>query len=99
MPASTCWRCCRRSRSRALRRARATILCDYPAVQSPLARPKVSDPRLAERFELYACGVELANGFGELADASEQRARLDEQMAQKEAIYGERYPIDEDFLA
>jgi lysyl-tRNA synthetase class 2 len=78
---------------------RATILYEYPAVQSPLARPKPSDPRLAERFELYACGVELANGFGELTDAAAQRARLEEQMAEKERIYGERYPIDEDFLS
>jgi len=78
---------------------RAIILCDYPAVQSPLARPKPSDPRLAERFELYACGVELANGFGELTDAAEQRRRLEEQMTEKARIYGERYPIDEDFLA
>ena len=78
---------------------RATLLCDYPSVQSPLARAKASDPRLAERFELYACGIELANGFGELTDASEQRIRLEQQMAEKERIYGERYPIDEAFLA
>jgi lysyl-tRNA synthetase class 2 len=78
---------------------RATILYEYPAVQSPLAQPKASDPRLAERFELYACGVELANGFGELTDATEQRRRLEAQMAEKQRIYGERYPIDEDFLA
>jgi lysyl-tRNA synthetase class 2 len=78
---------------------RATILYEYPAVQSPLARPKASEARLAERFELYACGVELANGFGELTDAAEQRARLEEQMAEKQRIYGERYPFDEDFLA
>jgi elongation factor P--(R)-beta-lysine ligase len=78
---------------------RATILYEYPAVQSPLARPKASDPRLAERFELYACGVELANGFGELTDATEQRRRLETQMEEKQRIYGERYPIDEDFLA
>jgi lysyl-tRNA synthetase class 2 len=78
---------------------RATILYEYPAVQSPLARPSVPDPRLAERFELYACGVELANGCAELIDASEQRARLEQQMAEKEVIYGERYPIDADFLA
>jgi elongation factor P--(R)-beta-lysine ligase len=83
----------------ALGMARPTILYEYPAVQSPLARPKASDPRLAERFELYACGVELANGFGELTDAAEQRQRLEEQMAEKQRIYGERYPIDEDFLA
>jgi len=78
---------------------RATILYEYPAVQSPLARPKPSDPRLAERFELYACGLELANGFGELTDAAEQRRRLEQQMDEKERIYGERYPLDEDFLA
>jgi len=78
---------------------RATILYEYPAVQSPLARPTAADPRLAERFELYACGIELANGFGELTDAVEQRRRLEQQMAEKERIYGERYPIDEDFLA
>src|SRR5262249_41088195 len=69
-----------------------TILYDYPAVQSPLARPKVSDARLAERFELYACGVELANGCSELIDPAEQRIRLNEQMAEKERIYGERPP-------
>src|SRR5215510_13100579 len=82
-----------------LGRGRATILYEYPAVQSPLARPKGCDPRLAERFELYACGVELANGFGELIDVGEQRKRLEQQMAEKERIYGERYPIDEDFLS
>jgi elongation factor P--(R)-beta-lysine ligase len=81
-----------------LGQGRATILYDYPAIQSPLARPKASDPRLAERFELYVCGIELANGFTELTDAAAQRKRLEEQMAEKERIYGERYPIDEDFL-
>jgi lysyl-tRNA synthetase class 2 len=81
-----------------LGQGRATILYEYPAVQSPLARPTAADPRLAERFELYACGVELANGFGELIDVAEQRQRLEQQMAEKERIYGERYPIDEDFL-
>jgi elongation factor P--(R)-beta-lysine ligase len=82
-----------------LGQGRATVLYEYPAVQSPLARPTAADPRLAERFELYACGVELANGFGELTDPAEQRKRLEEQMTEKERIYGERYPIDEDFLA
>ncbi len=77
---------------------RATILDDYPAALSALARP-ASDPRVAERFELYVCGVELANGFGELNDAGEQRRRLEREMAEKERIYGERYPIDEDFIA
>ncbi len=78
---------------------RATILDEYPAVQSALARPSRKNPRVAERFELYVCGVELANGFGELTDAAAQRARLEREMAEKERIYGERYPLDEDFLA
>ena len=77
---------------------RPTILDQYPAGQAALARPAL-DRRVAERFELYACGVELANGFGELTDAVEQRRRLELEMAEKERIYGERYPIDEDFLA
>jgi lysyl-tRNA synthetase class 2 len=77
---------------------RATILDEYPAVMSALARPKPADPRFAQRFELYVCGVELANGFGELNDAAEQRRRLELEMAEKERIYGERHPIDEDFL-
>ena len=54
---------------------------------------------MAERFELYACGVELANGFGELTDAAEQRRRFEAEMDEKERVYGERYPLDEDFLA
>jgi lysyl-tRNA synthetase class 2 len=78
---------------------RATILYEYPAALSALARPCASDSRWAERFELYVCGIELANGFGELTDPAEQRRRLVAEMAEKERIYGERYPIDEDFLA
>jgi lysyl-tRNA synthetase class 2 len=78
---------------------RATILCEYPITQAALARPTPGDPRVAERFELYVCGVELANAFGELTDAGEQRKRFDAAMAEKERIYGERYPIDEEFLA
>ncbi len=78
---------------------RATVLYEYPAALSALARPKASDPRVAERFELYVGGVELANGFGELTDPVEQRRRLAAEMAEKERIYGERYPLDEDFLA
>jgi lysyl-tRNA synthetase class 2 len=57
------------------------------------------NPAVAERFELYACGVELANGFAELTDADEQRRRFIADMDEKARIYGERYPIDEDFLA
>jgi len=78
---------------------RPTILDRYPAGQAALARPAADDRRFAERFELYACGVELANGFGELTDPIEQRRRLEGEMAEKQRIYGERYPIDEDFLA
>ncbi|SER34966.1 lysyl-tRNA synthetase, class 2 [Faunimonas pinastri] len=77
---------------------RPTILLDYPASEAALARRKRCDPRLSERFELYACGVELANGFGELTDAAEQRRRFEADMAEKQRIYGERYPLDEDFL-
>jgi lysyl-tRNA synthetase class 2 len=78
---------------------RATILDQYPLVEAALARPARADPRVAERFELYVCGVELANGFGELTDPVEQRARFESEMAEKQRVYGERYPIDEDFLA
>ena len=82
-----------------LGRERLTLLYEYPAVQSALARPSPADGRVAERFELYACGVELANGFGELTDAAEQRRRLEAEMDEKARVYGERYPIDEEFLA
>ena len=78
---------------------RATLLCDYPACEAALARRKRADLRLAERFELYACGVELANAFGELTDPVEQRLRFEAEMDEKARLYGERYPIDEDFLA
>lgn len=77
---------------------RATILKEYPVAEAALARPKPDDPRVAERFELYACGVELANGFGELTDPIEQRRRFTLEMDEKERVYGERYPLDEDFL-
>jgi lysyl-tRNA synthetase class 2 len=78
---------------------RATILCEYPVSEAALARPKPGDPRVAERFELYACGVELANAFGELTDAQEQRRRFEAAMAEKQRIYGETYPVDVDLLA
>jgi lysyl-tRNA synthetase class 2 len=64
-----------------------------------LSRPRSDDPRVAERFELYACGLELANAFGELTDAGVQRARFQADMDLKERLYGNRYPIDADFLA
>jgi elongation factor P--(R)-beta-lysine ligase len=77
----------------------ATLLTEYPSSQAALARRTPSDPRVAERFELYACAVELANGYGELGDAEEQRRRFEAEMEEKQRVYGERYPVDEDFLA
>lgn len=76
-----------------------TFICDYPASMAALARRKPSDPRVAERVELYVCGVELANGFSELTDPAEQRRRFIADKAAREAMTGESYPVDEDFLA
>jgi lysyl-tRNA synthetase class 2 len=82
-----------------LGQGRATILYEYPLPQAALARAKPGSNKVAERFELYACGVELANAFAELTDADEQRARFRAAMDEKERIHGERYPVDEDFIA
>jgi len=76
-----------------------SILYDYPLPQAALARRKHEDPRLVERFELYACGLELANGFGELTDPVEQRTRFEADQSKKQELYGETYPIDAGFLA
>lgn len=78
---------------------RLTFLTHYPVAEAALARPCPDDPRWAERFEAYACGVELANGFGELTDPAEQRRRFVADMDEKQRLYGRRYPIDEDFIA
>jgi lysyl-tRNA synthetase class 2 len=83
---------------RRLGHGRATVLIDYPVSEAALARRKPEDPRFAERFELYGCGVELANAFGELTDPVEQRSRFEADMAEREKIYGDAYPIDEDLL-
>ena len=77
---------------------RITVLHEYPSVEAALARTTAHDSRVAERFELYACGVELANGFGELTDPEEQRRRFVAEMDVMEQVYGERYPIDEELL-
>lgn len=77
---------------------RLTLLCEYPAAEAALARPLADNSRFSERFELYACGVELANGFGELTDPVEQRRRFEAEMDVKQRVHGERYPLDEDFL-
>ncbi len=78
---------------------RLTFLTHYPVCEAALARPCPDDPRWAERFEAYACGVELANGFGELTDAAEQQRRFEADMDEKQRLYGRRYPIDTDFIA
>ncbi|MDB5629915.1 MAG: lysine aminoacylase GenX, partial [Tardiphaga sp.] len=78
---------------------RATVLDLYPASEAALARRTADDPRFAERFELYACGVELANAFGELTDAAEQRRRFEHEMEVRRRVYGGDFPLDEDFLA
>jgi elongation factor P--(R)-beta-lysine ligase len=80
-------------------RERITILTEYPAPEAALARRKPDNPRVAERFEIFACGVELANAFGELTDVAEQRRRFEADMAAKERIYGETYPLDEVLLS
>ncbi len=82
-----------------LGRDRPTFLIDYPVSLAALSRPKPGDPRVAERFELYVNGLELANAFSELTDAAEQRRRFEADVALKERLYRQRYPIDEDFLA
>jgi elongation factor P--(R)-beta-lysine ligase len=78
---------------------RPTILCEYPISMAALARGKPGDPLVAERFELYCCGVELANAFSELTDADTQRVRLRADMAEKRRLYDVYWPIDEDFLS
>ena len=78
---------------------RVTVLDRYPSAEAALARACSDDPRVAERFEVYACGVELANGFGELTNPQEQRRRFEIEMDEKARVYGERYPLDEAFLS
>jgi lysyl-tRNA synthetase class 2 len=76
-----------------------TILYEYPLHMAALARPSPKEPRVAERFEIYVAGLELANAFGELTDVAEQRRRFEADRALRMKLYGEAYPIDEDFLA
>lgn len=78
---------------------RATVLHAYPASEAALAQVNPTDPRIAERFELYCCGVELANAFHELRDPSEQGRRFAASMKEQQRIFGTAHPIDEDFLA
>lgn len=82
-----------------LGRAHPTFLTHWPASQAALARCDPNDPRVAERFELYVCGIELANAFVELTDATEQRARFEADRRRRTELYGPDWPMDEDFLA
>ncbi len=82
-----------------LGQGRLTFLHRYPVSEAALSRPAPDDPRFAERFELYACGAELANGYRELTDPVLLRARQMQEMGLKQQVYGERYPLDEDFIA
>ena len=75
-----------------------SILYDYPVSMAALSRPKPKDPRFAERFEVYVCGIELANAFGELTDADVQRKRFLHEVTLRKKTYGDDYPVDEDFL-
>lgn len=82
-----------------LGRDRPVYLIDYPASMASLSRLKAADPAVAERFELYVRGTELANGFSELTDAAEQRRRLEAEQAARKAAGRPVYPLDEDFIA
>ena len=83
-----------------LGRTHPTFLTHWPAAQAALARRDPADPRVALRFELFVCGIELANAFEELTDAAEQRVRFLADRARRHALNGaEDWPLDEDFLA
>ncbi len=82
-----------------LGRAAPTFLTHWPAAQAALARRDPADPRTALRFELFVCGIELANAFEELTDVAEQRARFIEDRARRHAMTGPDWALDEDFLA
>ncbi len=82
-----------------LGRDHPTFLTHWPAAQAALARRDPADPRVARRFELFVCGLELANAFEELTDPAEQRARFTADRARRHALSGPDWPLDEDFLA
>ena len=82
-----------------LGRDHPTFLTHWPAAQAALARRCPDDPRVAERFELFVGGIEVANAFVELTDAAEQRARFEDDRARRHALYGADWAMDEDFLA
>lgn len=75
------------------------ILEDYPRSQAALARIKPADPEVAERFELFWAGIEIANGFSELTDPKEQRTRFQSAIARKKQMEATSYPLPDAFLA
>jgi elongation factor P--(R)-beta-lysine ligase len=75
-----------------------TILCEYPLPEGALAQKCKHDCRVVERFELYICNIEIANGFGELIDAQEQKSRFESSMQEQKQIYGKAFPIDYDLI-
>jgi lysyl-tRNA synthetase class 2 len=75
-----------------------TFIYDYPAERGALARRRGDNPAVAERFELYICGLELANAFSELTDAAEQRARFSLEAAYRGSMQRTVYPLPEKFL-
>ena len=91
--------CCWSGSSRGSAARSPTFLTHWPAAQAALARRDPADPRVAERFELFVCGIELANAFVELTDPAEQRARFEADRARRRALGGDEWPLDEDFLA
>jgi len=74
------------------------FLYDYPAVRGSLARLKEDEPAIAERFELYICGIELCNGFSELTDAHEQKERFEAENKQRLKMGKPALPMPEAFL-
>jgi lysyl-tRNA synthetase class 2 len=78
---------------------RPTFVTGFPLSVSPLARRRVDDERLVERFELYIAGQELVNAFAELTDPLDQRARFEQQLAMRQAGDEEAHPMDEEFIA
>jgi lysyl-tRNA synthetase class 2 len=78
---------------------RPLVIVDFPASQAALARKKSTDPTLAERFEVYIQGIELANGFHELTDPIEQRQRFEQDLLKRTRLNQPTYPLDERFLA
>jgi lysyl-tRNA synthetase class 2 len=79
--------------------ARPLVVTDFPASQAALARKNPENPQLAERFEVYFQGIELANGFYELTDPVEQRQRFAQDLEKRHTLALPAVPLDERFLA